>query len=103
MEGENQDLQLSRMISSIAPAEMGPVNGSAMLSSLYEIVQRLGSPKFSRNIKMACLKSRWVLWENSELHIGVVYHRRNNELVAELHIGNKTSKELLQFTLQFEG
>ena len=88
-------------MSSLVPGDSGPYNGSALLAQLYNAVQTLGCPKFNKSVKMACLKNRWVLWENSELQIGVVYSKRNNELTVELHIGNKRNKELLQFTLKF--
>jgi len=65
------------------------------------MTQQLGCPKFSKSVKMACLKNRWVIWESGSLQIGIVYHRRSQGLMVELHIGNKTSKELLQFTLKF--
>lgn len=73
-----------------------------MLSKLYELSQSTHYPKLVYNVKIACLRSRWIIWENSELQVGVVYEKRPRELVVEMHLGNKSRRELLKFTVKFE-
>lgn len=57
----------------------GPVNlkeiesYSSMLSKLYELSQNIGYPKFVYNVKIACMRNRWILWENADLQVGVIY------------------------------
>lgn len=71
-----------------------PAESNNLAQFVYEMVQKHGYPNLSYNVKLSCLKNRWILMETAEIQVGLIYDKSDDGIDLEIHIGNKLNKEL---------
>lgn len=67
------------------------------IKQIYEQNNKSEDPRYLVNLKMACLKTQWCLFSNSQIQVSVSYRDVPRVVVR---VGNKISKDLERFTLK---